>query len=139
MNIAIVGFDYDFTRELAQKISEKLSISFVDFKEHFEKFLLSNNSSIFQENEILNNFETKMFKQICVEDNVVVSFPDDVVLSNKNYKYLKNNLILFINSQNNNKIQLNLKKLIKNINIEINKENYNFEDIIKKIRGFYDR
>ena len=139
MNIAIVGFDYDFTKELAKRISKSLSVSFIDFKDCFEQFLLINNNSIFQENEKLNKLETQILKQICTNANAVVAIPDDVILSNKNYKYLKNNLILFINSQNNNKIQLNLKKLITNINIEINKENYNFEDIIKKIRGFYDR
>lgn len=138
MNIAIVGFDYSFVKKLAEEIADTLKFTFIDFKQCFEKVLLEQ-KSVFEEDENLQQAESQMVKELCLAKNVVVAFPDDVVLSNKNYKKLKNNLILFINSQKLNNLQLNLKKLIKNINIEINEENFNFEDIINKIRGYYDR
>jgi len=139
MNVAIVGFNYDFVKIFAENVAQNLGLSFVDFKQTFEQLLLDWNKSIFDEDSVLNELETEMVKKFSLLKNVVVSFPDDVILSNENYKYFKNNLIIFINSQKLNKLQLNLKKLIKNINIEINEENYNFEEIINKIRGFYDR
>jgi len=60
MNIAIVGFDYDYLKELCLELSKKLNLTFIDFKKLFENYLLETGKSIFVENEILQKEESKL-------------------------------------------------------------------------------
>jgi len=140
MNIAIVGRNYKDILKFSSELSRELNLDLVDFNEEFNKILLGFNLPFLLENEILNYKETTMLNELACRKNIVVFMQDDVFISNSNYNLFKDYLIIIVNSNNCKKFKINIKKIIKNNKIiEIDEEKLNFTEIIKEIRGFYDR
>ena len=140
MNVAIVGSDYNFILNLGKSLAKVLCLKVLNIKEDLNEFLINSNLPLTIENEIYNYLENNCVNNFSNLNNSILIIPEDIYFSNCNYELLKNHILIIINSKNDKKIQLKLKKLIKNTKkIEINQENYELNEIIKVIRGYYDR
>lgn len=140
MKIAIVGLDDDFVIEFSNQLASALNLQHVNFNSEYDKILLTSiNQSLFETNDIMEEKETILLKNLIDLDNVIISINDDAFLSNVNYKLLNNILTILIEKKENDKILNNIQKLIKkHCKLIINQENIEINSILNKIRGNYN-
>ncbi len=139
MKIAIVENKIDFAISVAEDLAKTLNLKIIDIEKKLNKLLIGMNFPIVVENEIYHGFEKSVIFESLKLNDCIILVPEDAFFSNKNYKQFEDVAIILINSKKDEKNNINLIKLINNYKtIKLNKENYNLNDIIKKIRGYYD-
>ncbi len=130
MKICLVGLNNKRVGQIATLLAQKLGFKFIDLAKEFDYFLLNSlNYPTIKAEKSLAVAETKLILAALKEENVVVYLPNDMFLSNQNYKKIDGTKIV-ITEVFDDEIKTNLQNLIsKNCN-------YSFldkADIINKI------
>ena len=112
-NIIIFGLNFEQVQEIARSISKKLSLKFLNAKEIFNKTLLKSASDpVLLIDDELNEQESLLCKKISEQSGVVAAMPDDMFLSNENYKYFKNFTKILLKSNTKSKLKQNIENLL---------------------------
>ena len=134
-SVVVVSLNNQLAKNCAQSLAKKLKLNFLDLSEEFDKFLLSSiNAPTILVDEVLQEKETELLLKLISKPNSIIYTPNDTLLSNQNYKNLKNNFVLLILVEKLGKIKQNIQNFIKNYanlivasNISINK----IEELLK--------
>ena len=112
-NIIIFGLNFEQVQEIARSISKKLSLKFLNAKEIFNKTLLKSASDpVLLIDDELNEQESLLCKKISEQSGVVAAMPDDMFLSNENYKNFKNFTKILLKSNTKSKLKQNIENLL---------------------------
>ena len=112
-NIIIFGLNFEQVQEIARSISKKLSLKFLNAKEIFNKTLLKSVSDpVLLIDDELNEQESLLCKKISEQNGVVAAMPDDMFLTNENYKNFKNFTKILLKSNTKSKLKQNIENLL---------------------------
>lgn len=109
MNITLFGMDDTAVINLALELSKKLNIKHINATIAFSDYLMSKDKKC---NENLEKLEKCFIEKISNFNNVIISIPHDMFISNKNYKFFKNSLKIHVKINLSVEILKNLDKLL---------------------------
>lgn len=123
MNICLVGLNNNNAKRFAVKLSAELGYGFVDLKKEFDKFLLKTAPyPLILADEMLKKAEKNIIKNSLENKNVVVYLPNDMFLSNQNYKLVGCVKVAILENLSSG-IKFNLQNLIvKNCTLSISSQ-----------------
>lgn len=136
-NIVIVGIDKDFCITISKQLSKSIKFKFVNAEEKFQSLLISTaQESVFLIDDFLNQKETEILIEILKSKQSIIFVPNDMFLSNKNYKIFKDVKTILIEDDSLNEIMLKIQKGIKNYcKYSINKNNFSLENLLQIVKG----
>lgn len=136
-NIVIVGIDKDFCITISKQLSKSIKFKFVNAEEKFQSLLISTaQESVFLIDDFLNQKETEILIEILKSKQSIIFVPNDMFLSNKNYKIFKDVKTILIEDDSLNEIMLKIQKRIKNYcKYSINKNNFSLENLLQIVKG----
>ncbi|MBQ9786123.1 MAG: hypothetical protein IJW25_01500 [Clostridia bacterium] len=96
-SIFLVGLDYELVKRIAHKCSIKLDRHFLDVNALIEYSLVDTEKlkSVCGV-EYFENEQKKIIKSLNGYENVLISFPYSLLLSDEYYEYIKNSNIVFL-------------------------------------------
>lgn len=109
MNITLFGIDDTAVINLASQLSNTLNITHINATSAFSDYLMSKDK---ESNKNLEKLEKSYIEEISNFNNVIISIPHDMFISNKNYKLLKKSLKIHVKFNLNNEILENLDNLL---------------------------
>ena len=109
MNITLFGIDDTAVINLALELSKKLNIKHINATIAFSDYLMSKDK---KSNKNLEKLEKCFIEKISNFNNVIISIPHDMFISNKNYKFFKNSLKIHVKFNLSVEILKNLDKLL---------------------------
>lgn len=137
VNICIVGRDEKYLKYLATSIAQNLHLPCVDAKAEFNSFLIK---SVHYPTAVVEDFlekqESKLLKLFSKTENVVIYVPDDMYLSNNNYKLFKNNVTVSIIDENVDEIQSKIQNLLKSLTKLSFNTNTELKTILDKLKEY---
>ena len=115
VNICLTGLNKEKVNKFSKEIAQMLNYTFIDAEEEFAPFLIkSAKYPTVLVDELLQENETQLLKQLKKSNNCVISVSADMFLSNNNAKMLKNNLSVAILEDDLDEISVNIQNLLKN-------------------------
>lgn len=97
---------------MAKEVAAELNYSFLDLQSELNGYILkTSNISLIIADEILKETETELVKASINKRDSVIFMPNDMFLSNQNYRYVKG-ISFAICEQKTSPIKQNLQKLI---------------------------
>lgn len=120
-SILFVGLDYDFVKKVAYECSKKLDKLFLDAKSLIEYNLIDiEKLKVVCGVEYFEKEQKKVISSLSEYENVVISFPYNLILNDEYFDYVKNLKIIFIeiDKQTLNNTNKTMPKE-NNLNIEI--------------------
>lgn len=113
MLVAIIGLDDEFAKEFAKSLASKLDVKYKDFDSELSYYFTFQKVTTLQTaNEEYISSEIEFIKKL-LKENVIISIPNDVYVSNKNYELFKDVLTIFIERKESKEVLKNIQKLIK--------------------------
>ena len=135
MNITLFGIDDTAVINFASQLSKKLNITHINATSAFSDYLMSKDK---KSNKNLEKLEKSFIEEISNFNNVIISIPHDIFISNKNYKLLKKSLKIHVKFNLNNEILENLDNLLEKY-ADINISNVNFlNEVVKILKEKYN-
>lgn len=135
MNITLFGIDDTAVINFASQLSKKLNITYINATSAFSDYLMSKDK---KSNKNLEKLEKSFIEEISNFNNVIISIPHDMFISNKNYKLLTKSLKIHVKFNLNNEILENLDNLLEKY-ADINISNVNFlNEVVKILKEKYN-
>ena len=114
-NIVVFGLDYQNVCSSAIKLAKLMHLKFVNGGEMFNKVLLkSADQPLLLINEELNSAESAICEKLSSQSNAIIAIPDDMFLSNENFKNFKNSTKILLKMPLKSKIKQNIENLLAN-------------------------
>ncbi len=114
-NIVVFGLDYQNVCSSAIKLAKLMHLKFVNGGEMFNKVLLkSADQPLLLINEELNSAESAICEKLSSQSNAIIAIPDDMFLSNENFKNFKNSTKILLKTPLKSKIKQNIENLLAN-------------------------
>ena len=114
-NIVVFGLDYQNVCSSAIKLAKLMHLKFVNGGEMFNKLLLkSADQPLLLINEELNSAESAICEKLSAQSNAIIAIPDDMFLSNENFKNFKNSTKILLKTPLKSKIKQNIENLLAN-------------------------
>ena len=137
MRVVFVGLNNDFVKEFAKEFASELKINYMDFDEELNAYLILQKVSTLQTaNEEFLTLEELLIKQLLDADNFIMSISNEVYLSNENYKLFENTLTLLMEKKEDDKILINIQKLLKkHCKITIKQDKIEMKKILNIVKG----
>ncbi|MBE7076621.1 MAG: hypothetical protein E7374_01870 [Clostridiales bacterium] len=136
MNLSLVGVTYKKVKSIAQKIANLLNAEYVDARALFDEDLVSSfDVPMLDADMVLENKETVLIKRLMTLEDTVISFPDDMFLSNGHYKNMENSFKILVKCNENDEILAKIEKFLeKLVDISVNFENFDENSILKILK-----
>lgn len=109
MNIVLFGLDNTAIIDYALILSKHLNLNFINASKAFSNYLMSNSLKNYNLEKVEQSFLDKLSRL----KNVIIALPNDMFISNKNYKFFKKSLKIHIKFEKNDEILQSLDELLK--------------------------
>lgn len=109
MNIVLFGLDNTAIIDYALILSKHLNLNFINASKAFSNYLMSNSLKNYNLEKVEQSFLDKLSRL----KYVIIALPNDMFISNKNYKFFKKSLKIHIKFEKNDEILQSLDELLK--------------------------
>ncbi len=136
MNIVIVGLDYNMVRSIANELAKVMQYKFIDLTKLFDRELIENiNYPIGLSDDELTEKERELIYLASKKDNVVISIPDNMYLSNAGYKFFKNSISIAIKLRKVDDIREKIQNFLSDrVKFVLDEENCEIDKILDLIK-----
>ena len=130
--IIIFGLNFEQVQAIAHSISKKLNLKFLNAQQIFNKTLLKSATDpmLLIDDEL--NEEESLLCQKLAEQEGVIAMPDDMFLSNENFKNFKNFTKILLKTKTSSKIKQNIENLLQS---HATITATTLEEVLEKLKG----